>query len=180
MATPHRPRRSPDHRHDRSSGSLLKRSMAPCVTRRDALGLIAAATAAGVTGPAAASTGALRRVATLADLSQPWAAVAFTAQDGAEEVPGILVALPGGAIYAAALLCTHGGCPLQYETSAQTISDTYDVTVPGAALVCPCHFSVFDLTRDGAVAGGPAPRPPWRFEVMVRDGDVLVGRLDRS
>jgi Rieske Fe-S protein len=148
--------------------------------RREVLGLLAVSAAfAGVGGPLPVNAAEARKVANLRDLSQPWASTEFQYRDGDENVPGILIALPNREIYGAALICTHGGCPLQYKTDVQEINNTYDVTVSTPALVCPCHLSVFDLARGGAVAGGPAPRAPRRFELTVRGEDILVTNLER-
>ncbi|HEY8685761.1 MAG TPA: ubiquinol-cytochrome c reductase iron-sulfur subunit [Chloroflexota bacterium] len=55
--------------------------------------------------------------------------------------------------------CTHLGCGVTW--------------IPGAHIyLCPCHGSVYNA--DGTVAGGPAPRPLFRYEVRVRKGRVEV------
>jgi menaquinol-cytochrome c reductase iron-sulfur subunit len=55
--------------------------------------------------------------------------------------------------------CTHLGCPVRWE--------------PGANLfMCPCHGGVY--YNDGAVAGGPPPRPLPRYPVRVRNGHVEI------
>lgn len=62
------------------------------------------------------------------------------------------------------LRCTHLGCQLR---------------LAGQQLVCPCHGGRFDL--DGAVQGGPPPRPlPWLEGQVSRSGEVLLypGRID--
>lgn len=50
---------------------------------------------------------------------------------------------------------------------------------PGPALVCPCHYSTFDVNRGGKVIFGPAsrdlPQLPIRFE-----GELLVAAGDLS
>jgi menaquinol-cytochrome c reductase iron-sulfur subunit len=48
-------------------------------------------------------------------------------------------------------ICTHLGCPVQWEDGANLF-------------LCPCHGSVFN--GDGTVAAGPAARP--LFQVSVR------------
>ena len=35
----------------------------------------------------------------------------------------------------------------------------YEQNEPGPALVCPCHYSTFDVLRGAAVEFGPAGRP---------------------
>jgi ubiquinol-cytochrome c reductase iron-sulfur subunit len=52
-------------------------------------------------------------------------------------------------------ICTHAGCAVslyRYPTYAPT-------TDAGPALVCPCHYSTFDVLRAGRVIFGPAGRP---------------------
>ena len=55
--------------------------------------------------------------------------------------------------------CTHLGCGVTW--------------IPGAHIyLCPCHGSVYNT--DGTVAGGPAPRPLYRYDVRVRKGRVEI------
>ena len=61
---------------------------------------------------------------------------------------------PGG-IMAFSKICTHAGCAVslfRYPLSA--------ATSPGPALVCPCHYSTFDVVEGGTVVFGPAVRSP--------------------
>lgn len=59
---------------------------------------------------------------------------------------------------AVSAVCTHLGC-------------TVDKAEDGFR--CPCHGSVFDA--NGAVRGGPAPRPlPWRPLTLAPDGTLVV------
>jgi cytochrome b6-f complex iron-sulfur subunit len=61
--------------------------------------------------------------------------------------------------FAMSSVCTHLGCVVRYTPGA-------------AALHCPCHGSEFD--REGAVTGGPAPRPLVRFALTVEGGELVV------
>jgi ubiquinol-cytochrome c reductase iron-sulfur subunit len=61
-------------------------------------------------------------------------------------------------------ICTHAGCAValfRYPLSPST-------TGPGPALVCPCHYSTFDVTRAARPISGPAvralPQLPLRIE----------------
>ncbi len=58
-------------------------------------------------------------------------------------------------------VCTHAGCPVAlYRTGAKQ-------------LMCPCHQSVFDVMRDGAVVSGPADHALPRLPIEVSaDGYV--------
>lgn len=59
--------------------------------------------------------------------------------------------------------CTHLGCPLSYVDGAQRF-------------ICPCHGGAFDAS--GNVAGGPPPRPLWRYATSVQNGEILIGPLE--
>ncbi len=58
--------------------------------------------------------------------------------------------------------CTHLQCAIQWSSGA-------------SEFFCPCHGSTFNI--DGAVTGGPAPRPLHRHFAEVRNGHVWVGGL---
>jgi ubiquinol-cytochrome c reductase iron-sulfur subunit len=57
-------------------------------------------------------------------------------------------------IMAYSKICTHAGCAV-----ALFRSPTYEPTSKGPALVCPCHYSTFDVRRAAKVVFGPAGRP---------------------
>ncbi len=64
-----------------------------------------------------------------------------------------------GKYVAFASYCTHLGCPVHWVSAPQIF-------------LCPCHGSVFNA--DGTVAGGPAPRPLFKYETRVRNGRVEI------
>jgi ubiquinol-cytochrome c reductase iron-sulfur subunit len=57
-------------------------------------------------------------------------------------------------ILAYSKICTHAGCAI-----ALYRKPTFPAVEPGPALVCPCHYSTFDVTNGGGVLFGPAGRP---------------------
>jgi ubiquinol-cytochrome c reductase iron-sulfur subunit len=72
-------------------------------------------------------------------------------------------------ILAYSKICTHAGCavalyraPLNEETSQPP------------ALVCPCHYSTFDVRRGAAVEFGPAGRPLPQLPLAIRPDGVLI------
>jgi Rieske Fe-S protein len=64
-----------------------------------------------------------------------------------------------GTVKAFSTVCTHAGC---------AVADVADGTIN-----CPCHGSRFAIA-DGAVIGGPAPRPLPAVPVSLRDGQVVL------
>jgi ubiquinol-cytochrome c reductase iron-sulfur subunit len=71
-------------------------------------------------------------------------------------------------------ICTHAGCAV-----AMLRYPLYADNAPGPALVCPCHYSTFDITHGGRVVFGPAGRPlPQLPLTIAEDGSLLAaGRL---
>jgi menaquinol-cytochrome c reductase iron-sulfur subunit len=58
-----------------------------------------------------------------------------------------------------AINCTHLGCPVRWEGTAELF-------------MCPCHGGVY--YSNGDVAGGPPPRPLHRYPVRVSEGHVHI------
>ena len=58
--------------------------------------------------------------------------------------------------------CTHLGCPVRWLPDADLF-------------MCPCHGGVY--YSDGKVAAGPPPRPLFRFDVRVADGQVQMKQV---
>jgi menaquinol-cytochrome c reductase iron-sulfur subunit len=58
--------------------------------------------------------------------------------------------------------CTHLGCPVRWLEGAELF-------------MCPCHGGVY--YDDGAVAAGPPPRPLFRYDVRVANGEVKMKQV---
>jgi cytochrome b6-f complex iron-sulfur subunit len=85
-----------------------------------------------------------------------------------EIAAGMLVVLPEQKVFvvhdtdgffALSATCTHLGCMTRYEKENNRI-------------FCPCHGSQFAV--DGAVTGGPAPRPLPRLDLVLEGGRLVV------
>jgi ubiquinol-cytochrome c reductase iron-sulfur subunit len=69
-------------------------------------------------------------------------------------------------IVAYSKICTHVGCPVAlYEQQTHH-------------LLCPCHQSQFDITREAEVIFGPAKRPLPQLPITVDDEGYLVAQSD--
>jgi len=55
--------------------------------------------------------------------------------------------------------CTHLGCPVRWLADAELF-------------MCPCHGGAY--YKDGTVAAGPPPRPLYRYEIRVENGEVRL------
>lgn len=70
-----------------------------------------------------------------------------------------IVRLGDGGFLAVYHRCTHLGCTVPWDSTAQKF-------------ICPCHNSQFD--QQGTVENPPAPRPLDLFGVSIADGQVNV------
>lgn len=80
--------------------------------------------------------------------------------DPATGYPAWLVHPSGNTFVAFSAVCTHAGCPVQYDPST-------------VEFVCPCHGGVYDA-RTGAVRSGPPPAPLQRIPLTVANGQLRV------
>ena len=102
--------------------------------------------------PSNLKVGETREVQYQSNASLPWA--------GTTAVQGAWLRRTGSSSYIAyALYCTHLGCPIHWLPQPKIF-------------LCPCHGSVFNA--DGTVAGGPAPRPLFTYEVRENNGQVQI------
>jgi cytochrome b6-f complex iron-sulfur subunit len=76
--------------------------------------------------------------------------------------PVIVVNTKVGGMKAFSAICTHLGCIVSWNTRKGSIE-------------CPCHDGFFNPVT-GAVVSGPPPRPLAGYEVVVREGKVLIGK----
>ena len=80
--------------------------------------------------------------------------------DPASGQPAWLVHPAGSTFVAFSAVCTHAGCPVQYDQS-------------NVQFVCPCHGGVYDA-RTGQVLQGPPPSPLPSIPVRVDAGQLRV------
>jgi ubiquinol-cytochrome c reductase iron-sulfur subunit len=74
---------------------------------------------------------------------------------------------PGG-ILAYSKICTHAGCAI-----ALYRKPTFPPVEPRPALVCPCHYSTFDVADGGSVLFGPAGRALPQLPLLVDQAGAL-------
>lgn len=76
-----------------------------------------------------------------------------------DEAGIVLARTDGDEVLAFSATCTHQGCTV--------------TSIEDGVIVCPCHFSRFDLAT-GEPVSGPAPRPLPPVTVEVRGPDVFT------
>ena len=73
--------------------------------------------------------------------------------------PAVLVHLKSGDFVAYSAVCTHQQCIVDYQKQS-------------SRLVCPCHGSIFDPSKNAQVVTGPAPRPLPEIPIKVQGGRI--------
>jgi len=73
-------------------------------------------------------------------------------------------------ILAYSKICTHAACAISLYRSPLSPS----TQSRGPALVCPCHYSTFDVRDGGSVEFGPAGRPLPQLPLAIGPGGALV------
>lgn len=81
---------------------------------------------------------------------------------------GRKAAAPEG-ILAYSKICTHAACAVSMYRHPK-----FEPTAPRAALVCPCHYSTFDVAKGAAVIFGPAARPLPQLPLRLGSGGELI------
>lgn len=76
--------------------------------------------------------------------------------------PVIVVNTKVGGLKAFSAICTHLGCVVTWNERKTSVH-------------CPCHDGYFNAAN-GAVISGPPPLPLAQYEVVVKDGNVFVGK----
>ncbi len=83
-------------------------------------------------------------------------------------LPPELARFPAKGIVAYSKICTHAGCAINlYRTPL------FKPVEPKPALVCPCHYSTFDVATGGDVLFGPAGRKLPMLPIYIDDNDEL-------
>ena len=135
------------------------------------------------------------QIARLDELSKPWSSVAFTflRPDTHEEVPAIIVRLPGTAdrsssYWAFSLVEPYGKCQLLFVTEPQKLASQFGYTARHPMVADPCNGAVFDPLGmgarpdgawvRGAIVQGGAVRPPISIELSIRGENLYADRIE--
>lgn len=142
------------------------------------------------------------KVAKVSQLDKPWSTASFEyfvkvkAKNlkgeavNEEYLPGLVIRLPDdvarkrGAgpktrFQVINLYCTHQRCVTAFIPDPNEIYAVSGRKPEGPAIFCPCHMSIFDVTRDAApTPGSPTQVPLWKFTFEVRGDDIVVTGLE--
>lgn len=100
------------------------------------------------------------------DLGSPLVIVRITPEE--VDLPAEKASWAPEGVMAYSRICPHAGCAI-----ALFRYPLYEPTSPKPALVCPCHYSTFDVTTGGQRIFGPAGRSLPQLPIAL-DGRFLV------
>ena len=143
------------------------------------------------------ATEANPEIATIAEMAKPWSSKSFFFRNRftGENVPSILVRLPGGSAaqpagyWAFAMNSPYGNCQLEYVTDLEKLTTDYGFRGSKHAMVGnPCSRTLFDPTKmtllpgnvwvRGAIAQGSDLRPPLGIELKIQGKNILAIRME--
>ena len=78
------------------------------------------------------------------------------------------------------LHCPHELCYVQLVEDLHHVRLKQSTRPDHPLLVCPCHFSVFDPQKEGALLEGPAERGLFRFRFQMRDDVVEIQEVEAA
>jgi len=137
-------------------------------------------------------------IARVEEMAKAWSSKEFFVRNGlsGENVPGILVRLPGGSAsrasgyWAFSTNAPFGNCKLEYVTDLAKLRNDYGFDAAKHPMVGnPCNHTVFDPAKTttlpgtgaivrGAIVQGSDLRPPLGIELRVRGKDIEAIRTE--
>jgi ubiquinol-cytochrome c reductase iron-sulfur subunit len=92
---------------------------------------------------------------------------------GELEIPARLRAVAPEGVLAFSKICPHAGCAIGIYRHP-----LHEPTSRRPALICPCHYSTFDVRRGGTLEFGPAGRDLPQLPLMLGPGRELLAAGD--
>jgi hypothetical protein len=137
-------------------------------------------------------------IADVEEMAKPWSSKEFFIRNtlSGEDVPGILVRLPGGSplratgYWAFSVDAPFGNCRLEYVTDLVRLRTEYGFAAAKHPMVGnPCNHTVFDPAKTttlpgtgaivrGAIVQGSDLRPPLGIEIRIRGKDIEAIRTE--
>lgn len=137
--------------------------------------------------PAEALPVAPGKIATVAQLEEPWSSRKFVYRySNGDSFPAMVVHLHGTTYWAFSLKELYGTCELELA-GVEKLRDYYEVSSKYPMVGDPCTRTVYDLTRyspgpnglvRGAIVAGTGGRPPLAIEVEVQGDKIIASRSE--
>jgi hypothetical protein len=129
-------------------------------------------------------------VATTAELAKSWSSkrFVFRAPQTADDVPALVVRLPGNVYWGISMREPFGSCEMQYITDLSQIANEYHYTATHPMVVDPCNHAVYDLEKygpgpngvvRGAIVYGAGVRPPLAIEVRAKGKQIVAVQIEQ-
>lgn len=130
-------------------------------------------------------------IATTDELSKAWSARKFLYRSPytGEDVPALVVRVPGGSFWAISLREPYGSCQLEYVTDLEKLRSQYHFNAEHPMVVNPCGRIIYDLGRygngpnglvRGAVVRGTGVRPPFGIEIQTEGKNIVAVRIENT
>jgi hypothetical protein len=128
--------------------------------------------------------------ATAEELAKPWSAKQFTFVKPLthEKLDAMVIRLPGGRLWAFALLEAYGHCNLEFVTDLGELAKQYGYRASHPMVASPCSSSVYDPLKVSALSGdvfvrgeivrGGGLRPPISIDVLEKGNAILADRIE--
>jgi hypothetical protein len=154
---------------------------------------VSAESSAPVALPSAAAVSAQNEpgfVATVEELSKPWAAKSFTFQNPLthEKVKAMAIRLPGGALWGFSLQVPYAQCDLEFVTDLDRLATQFGFRATHPMVVNPCNNTVYDPLKMGTlgenvwvrgeIVHGSDLRPPISIEIQTKGRSIIADRIE--
>jgi hypothetical protein len=128
--------------------------------------------------------------ATAEELAKPWSAKQFTFVKPLthEKVDAMVIRLPGGRLWAFALLEAYGHCDLEFVTDIGQLAKQYGYRASHPMVASPCTSTVYDPLKVSALGGdvfvrgeivqGGGLRPPISIDVVEKGRTIIADRME--
>jgi hypothetical protein len=128
--------------------------------------------------------------ATVDELSKPWDAKKFTFVNPLtlENIPAIVIRLPGGEYWAFSLQGPFGRCELEFVKDLGRLASKFKFNASHPMVVNPCDGTVYDPLKVGALGGntwvrgaivqGSGLRPPISIDVKVIGRSIFADSIE--
>jgi hypothetical protein len=128
--------------------------------------------------------------ATAEELANPWSAKKFTFVKPLthEKLDAMVIRLPGGRLWAFALLEAYGHCNLEFVTNIGQLAKQYGYRASHPMVASPCSSTVYDPLKVSALSGdvfvrgeivqGGSLRPPISIDVLEKGAAIIADRIE--
>ena len=129
-------------------------------------------------------------VATTTELAKPWSSkrFVFRVSQTADDVPALVVHLPGNVYWGISMREPFGSCEMRYLTDLAQLENEYHYTAAHPMVVDPCNHAVYDLEKygpgpngvvRGAIVAGAGVRPPLAIEIKAKGNQIVALQIEQ-